>query len=504
MSRPADGGGPAQPVDVTPADLQSVALAFGVGQERIDSLATTLNGSLQAAAGMAGDDKYGKGFAKDYDPSTKALFGTLSACVRAVGQAATCLTATANNYLKADHHSDARAGKGGPQLYTPPFVVTDVMYPDPPTAVGSGSNSWPPPLDKYWPDGHQDRLRAAAAAFRATATGLDDLARDLHARVQSVTENNSSASINAMSDFWGRIWIDCDAGGAAPLSTAQLACNQLAKACENFTQAIDQAHSEFESKLAEAGIAVGLTTALGVLGTVFTGGGSDAGAVALDAGEAAGIFASVETILDVALSDLAAEGIAALEAMLSTAAEGIPEIEMVEAETTEVGTALDNEMAQTEERELAGVGGRGGSGGGGGGDEPPPGFRGEEPSAPEPDPDDPNLGRLRPAERDTLGRAQQQYPDLGLKASAEERDGEYVDSQGRTYDQMGNPNTSKFWDRPGAPQKFYQAIQDHLSKSMDFTVLDLSGFSEQSAADIQAYVDSLSPAEQAKIIRIGF
>ena len=68
---------------------------------------------------------------------------------------------------------------------------------------------------------------------------------------------------------------------------------------------------------------------------------------------------------------------------------------------------------------------------------------------------------------------------------------------------MGNPNTSKYWN-PSAAQKFYQAIQAHLLKSMDFTVIDLTGFSEQSAADIANYVDSLPGVEQAKIIRIGF
>jgi hypothetical protein len=43
-----------------------------------------------------------------------------------------------------------------------------------------------------------------------------------------------------------------------------------------------------------------------------------------------------------------------------------------------------------------------------------------------------------------------------------------------------------------------------LTKSVDFTVIDLTGFSEQSTADIQRYVDSLPQAQQAKIIRIGF
>jgi hypothetical protein len=39
---------------------------------------------------------------------------------------------------------------------------------------------------------------------------------------------------------------------------------------------------------------------------------------------------------------------------------------------------------------------------------------------------------------------------------------------------------------------------------MDYTVIDLTGFSDQSIADITNYVDSLPEAEQAKIMRIGF
>jgi hypothetical protein len=117
--------------------------------------------------------------------------------------------------------------------------------------------------------------------------------------------------------------------------------------------------------------------------------------------------------------------------------------------------------------------------------------------------DDPSLARLSDSEAATLTRLQEENPELDFKPSAEERDGEYVDNQGRTYDQMGNPNTSKYWN-PNAAQKFYQAIRAHLLKSMDFTVIDLTGFSEQSVADITNYIDSLPEAAQAKIIRIGF
>ena len=77
-----------------------------------------------------------------------------------------------------------------------------------------------------------------------------------------------------------RVWLNGD-GGKAPLSMAKHACDQLARACDSFAHAIDTAHSRTESKLAEAGITIGLTTAIGAVFTLFTLGGSDAAAGAL-------------------------------------------------------------------------------------------------------------------------------------------------------------------------------------------------------------------------------
>ncbi|SHL19778.1 hypothetical protein [Actinacidiphila paucisporea] len=357
-------GEPTGPIDITPSDLDAAATTFAGGQTRLDGIADTLGSALRAAAGMAGDDKYGKQFAKSYDPAARALFTVLSASVRAVGQSATGLVRTANNYLTADHHSNPKAGKSTLKLFGWPAVVDDVMYPDPPSAIGGGSNHWPPPIDKYWANGHQDRLRSAAAAFRTAAGDINGLGVSLHLQVQAITDVNTSGAVTAMAAFWARIWHEGDPGGLAPLSTAHLACTQLASVCEKFAASIDKAHSEFEHKVTEAGLAIGITTALGVLGTVVTLGGSDAGAAALDAGEAAVLFASVDGILDTAMADLAAEDIGELETVLASAAEGVPEVEAVDAETTEVTQALDREMAEAEAR---------------GGGKPPPEEPGEEP-----------------------------------------------------------------------------------------------------------------------------
>ncbi|MCA1222805.1 hypothetical protein, partial [Streptomyces sp. 8L] len=71
---------------------------------------------------------------------------------------------------------------------------------------------------------------------------------------------------------------------------------------------------------------------------------------------------------------------------LETAAEAVPEIETIDAETTEVSQELEEELARTA-REPVSVGGRGGTGGEGG-SEPPTGgdgdpVPGEDPQGPE-------------------------------------------------------------------------------------------------------------------------
>ncbi|MGQ4516453.1 WXG100-like domain-containing protein [Streptomyces sp. DW26H14] len=383
MSRPGDDG-PAQSIDICPDDLALAAEEFASGQSRLDSIASTLNAALQNASGMAGNDSYGQKFGAKYDPAANALFATFSAAVRATGQASTGLVTTANNYLKADHHSHPKVRKKAPALYAAPAVFTDITYPDAASAVGAGSSSMPSVLAKYWPNGHQDKLRDAARAYRTASADLTTVGHDLHGQVQSLTDNNSDDSVHAMAVFWAKIWQQGAGAKSAPLSAAKEACDKLASVCEKFASAIDDAHSSTEHKLAGAGIALGLTTALGIILTPFTGGGSDAGAAALDSAEAAGILGSVEVALDAAVTDISADMIADMETYLQAAADGVPEIETVDAETTEVTQALDRELAETEARESAGVGGRGGAGRGtGGGDEPPTGGGDDPPGQPE-------------------------------------------------------------------------------------------------------------------------
>lgn len=77
---------------------------------------------------------------------------------------------------------------------------------------------------------------------------------------------------------------------------------------------------------------------------------------------------------------------------------------------------------------------------------------------------------------------------------------EYVDEFGRTYDAMGTPEASRFWNAA----KFFESIDRHLLKSNDFTVIDLTDFTPGQKAAVGSYLDTLSSAARARVIRIGF
>jgi CdiA C-terminal tRNase domain len=110
----------------------------------------------------------------------------------------------------------------------------------------------------------------------------------------------------------------------------------------------------------------------------------------------------------------------------------------------------------------------------------------------------PNATRLTAAEQATAARLQAQR-GVTLQESTH-LGAEYVDDMGRTYDALGNPRASQFWNEA----EFLESIDSHLLKANDFTVLDLTGFPEVQKAVVRRFVNGLPQASQAKIIRIGF
>jgi hypothetical protein len=92
---------------------------------------------------------------------------------------------------------------------------------------------------------------------------------------------------------------------------------------------------------------------------------------------------------------------------------------------------------------------------------------------------------------DFAGRTFKESPHVGA---------EYIDDLGRSYDAVGRPQASQFWDE----QTFLDSIDVHLLKSNHYTVIDLTQFTPEQVAAVRAHIDRLPAKQQARIVRIGF
>jgi hypothetical protein len=330
-------------VDITPADVNSAAGTFAREQSALDDTWTHLEQVLDVAQGMAGNDNAAATFAARYDPAAKAAWSAFGAGIRTLAGVANGLVTTANNYLKAEAHSTAR-GSRTPQLFSPPAVIDDIVMPGPAPLKGDGDSDVPGFLQKFWPNGHPDRLRDAAGGWTMAAQSIDNLVAGLSQAVVGITDNNRTDCVAAMSEFW-----DSLAGPDGVFGELVNTCHKLAGACERYAQAIDDAHGRLKTALAEAGIAVGVTTVVGILLTPFTLGASDEAAAAADAAEVEAIATPIveefeATVVAEADAAIGADVAAALESVASDA----PTVEAVEAETTEVQSAVDAELGGEE------------------------------------------------------------------------------------------------------------------------------------------------------------
>jgi hypothetical protein len=342
---PPDGGGK---IDITPADVNTAATTFAKQQDALGDAWLTLASSLHA--GMAGNDGGAEKFASKYDPAAKSVWTAFEAACRVVGGISRGLVQTANNYVKAEHASTA-TGKGAAPAYPDPLVAEDIVVTGPDPAKGSGHSSVPDWLAKYWPNGDSDALRAAARAWRKARDDVDGITQTLHNAVNSITESNSTECIQAMSEFWNSLAKPGD--DKAILSALHGACDSIAKACDSYAQAIDDAHHKLEWALAGAGLAVGITTAVGILLTPFTGGGSDAAAGVADAAEVAAIAGPVVEEFEATVVTEVGESIAAdLATDLEATASAVPDIEAAEAEAADVESTVEQELEQTEDAGL--------------------------------------------------------------------------------------------------------------------------------------------------------
>ena len=73
---------------------------------------------------------------------------------------------------------------------------------------------------------------------------------------------------------------------------------------------------------------------------------------------------------------------------------------------------------------------------------------------------------------------------------------EFVSASGKTFDALGKPEAYAFWNQA----EFLKSIDRHLLKSVDFTVIDLTGAKIDQINAIRSHVGSLAKELQERLI----
>lgn len=206
------------------------------------------------------------------------------------------LLAMAVEYLNADRKSvadiagqvDVDSFAQPPQPDCEPQQISAQL----PMVTGSKQVHEIPIVGKFWPQGDPDRLRKAGQVWRTAANVIDQAQINAGQRAAPIPVYCSSSAVTAFTKYVTQIY-DPDPSGGTTLADGQplmenlsAACRQMSAACHDYADAIDICRHTIEA----LAIGAGIITAVGIIGTIFTLGGSDAAAAAGDGvvvGEAA-------------------------------------------------------------------------------------------------------------------------------------------------------------------------------------------------------------------------
>jgi hypothetical protein len=273
------------------ADPQAYHAAASLfGDEIADRLivaADDLDHRLSACTAMAGSDPAGVEWAGQYNPVAGQVATAIGDAVNA------CLNVAALLQASGFNHADSDAADPDALPRFAQYALRSVTLPQP-TAVSGGHgdtpSGWSFVADAvgYWPNGHQDRLREASAAWRSAAEAVEagvalvpDAVRNIEAQISP--EVPAAVGVcRTMSEHLGSL---------------AMAMRGIAGACETYAQFLDQAHAAVEHELGELlAWTVGIE-GVGAAFAFFTGGFSEAAAQTVEAGRIAATAARIASIL---------------------------------------------------------------------------------------------------------------------------------------------------------------------------------------------------------------
>ncbi|MFI7101456.1 DUF6531 domain-containing protein [Streptomyces sp. NPDC050161] len=161
----------------------------------------------------------------------------------------------------------------------------------------------------HFPEGDEDDLRHAAAAWRTFADAVGDVTAKANKSAREIIDGNRGDAVDAFDAFWRRY----HAGGKGGLDDVADAAHSMAKALDKYADQVAEAKKKIEHELEIAGAVLVVGAAL----ALFTGGVSEAAAagateVILATAESAGVALST-TVAEVAGTTLATAAMGGIE-----------------------------------------------------------------------------------------------------------------------------------------------------------------------------------------------
>jgi hypothetical protein len=284
--------------DVDPEVLLGAAKVYTSVRTSVAAAVSALASTLGGSAGMAGTDTGAHSWATKYDPLAADLMGAAAGTAQGAGQCSDLLYATAVNHLNADGQS---AINNETVLNMPPMGAPPFPKPNVPSAEGGHSDvpDWWHTIEAYvegqmWPNGHQDKLRAAADAW--TKAG-----QDLRSAAMQVNGGPSSMGALAplmdqkspeMPDLIKNCTLERD-----QIKTVADSFDVAAKACSSYAQAIDDAHSKILHEMLVLGATVAVTEVLAAILVPLSGGISEAVSKVVDVSRLTATGARIANII---------------------------------------------------------------------------------------------------------------------------------------------------------------------------------------------------------------
>jgi len=282
---------------VDPEVILDAGRVYGSVRSEVAAAVGELVGVLQGSAGMAGTDTGAHAWASEYDPLAKALMDASASVVNGAGKCADLLNATAVNH----HNADAQSAIDPPGLWPAPAETPVFATPSVPSAEGGHGDvpGWWHTISAYvegelWPNGHQDKLRAAHDAWQKAGRSLRSAAQDVNGGPSSM--GAIAPLMDQQSVEFPALLSNCTMERDQIKSVADL-YDSAAQACSNYAQAIDDAHSKILHEMAVLGGTIVVTEVIAAVLIPFTAGASEAVSKVVDVARLTATGARIANII---------------------------------------------------------------------------------------------------------------------------------------------------------------------------------------------------------------